>query len=54
MKKQIKFKAEFSSIFPNPKWLIGIVLKGFNSKKQEENLKFLNKIKRLVDNYNKK
>jgi len=53
MKKQLKINIECSSITSNYKWLIWLGINGFSSKKVEKNKKFIKKIYKMVEEYNK-
>jgi hypothetical protein len=52
MKKKVKMLVEFSSIFNDPKWLVGIDISGFSSIKAKKNYAFYNKLSKLVYEYN--
>lgn len=52
MKKKLKLKAEFASMFHDPKWLVKIVINGFSSRRKEDNKKLYNKITKLIDEHN--
>ena len=51
--KQIKWVRHYSSIFGQPKWLIGINISNFSCEKPKANRKFLIKLNKLINNYNK-
>lgn len=53
MKKKLKCRIEYSSIIPNPKWVVGVTICNFNNsdKRKEDNADFLRKLMRLVSRY---
>ena len=50
--KQLKEFMEFASITNHPRWLCSINIHDFSSKKEKVNIKFQNKIAKLIKWYN--
>jgi len=52
MRKRLKVQLEYSSISHDPKWLVGIEIHNFSSRRTRDNEEFIKELKLLIGLYN--